>query len=620
MNIADRIYRDEEDFEEPIRIAEGVPFNHPDTINRIVAYNNSSFTSDKEDATGFEKFFLNINLTPCEVARKSIEFDTKDFRFMTDAGGTALETWFLEQDFKYWAKQEYIGKFLNGIFKRLPRFGSVVVKTIGESPNFVDLRNFIIEPSADSLEDANYIIEKHRYTPSDFAKTAELKGWKNKDEVLKSFRKTSSKYIEVVERYGELTKEEIDDGSQNEYQFTQAIFARTGSREEEQDKRHNEGPRTVDFKLALNEMERDEMPYEEFHMNKQPGRWLGKGITERLFDPQHRINELINLQIKGSYYASLNLWQTLDTDVERNLLSDVANGDVLEVEEGIEQIPMEQQNLQSLMQEQQQWLNTRDELSFSSEIQRGGKLPSGTTLGSIKKSSSNTSKYFGIIRENLALDLKEYFKKHIIPQFEGYAKKEHYLLLTGDKLNRVQKLQKQKAMEQWRMDFYQRENKVPSRMQEEYTNQFVDSQLGGERERSQKIEKGFYENFDYKFDIVITGESRDTQVQSANRQMALQAITSDPSVLQDPAKKALFFKILEAGGINPQEIMDAANEQGVNKTAMGQQMQQLRSTVEATKGQGATRTPSNPSSRGGGGVARPQMPSSNQGGQTEQRI
>lgn len=606
MTIIDQIKRDEREFHEPIKVVDGLNFNHPETLNKIYLYNNSSFKSNSKDpTTGFDKFFYNINLTPCEVARKSIEFDTKDVRFFTASGGSTIKTWFLEQDFKFWAKKNRFGSFINELLKRLPRHGSAVTKTIDGEPNFVDLRNFIVEPSADNLEGANYIIEKHYYTPVDFARVADEKNWDNKEETLEAYRKTDNRYITVYERYGELTTDQIkkSGGTDTEYEYARAIYADISEDESDVKDKSEEGPSKSSYRLSVDEFDKDNLPYDEFHFTKKAGRWLGKGITELLFQPQHRINELINLQIQGSYYTSLNIFQTVDTDLERNLLTDVANGDILEVEEGISQVPMNQQNLQSLMQEQQQWLNNRDELSFSSEITRGGKLPSGTTLGSIKMASQSAGMYFDVIRENIADDVKAFLKKRIIPHFDKYANKEHRLLIAGEKLNKIQKLDKQRAMERWRRDFYNRNHEVPSQAQTDITKQYIESQLSGERERSQKVNKGYYENIDYDFDIVISGETMDTQVQAANLQMALQAVTSDPSVLQDPVKRTLFYKVLEAGGINPEELQDVQQEQ----SEMGSTLRQMRSETEQMK-------------RGGGGVARPQFPGAGASGQFEQQV
>jgi len=96
------------------------------------------------------------------------------------------------------------------------------------------------------------------------------------------------------------------------------------------------------------------------------------------------------------------------------------------------------------------------------------------------------------------------------------------------------------------------------------------------------IPKDFYKNVKYDVDIDITGESIDTRVRNATLFAALQAITTDPTVTQDPVKKGILSMMLEDGGVNPAEIFDA--EEVSPEDAMAQAM---------------------PEQRGGGGVSAP---------------
>ncbi len=155
-----------------IQIVPGLLFNQHNTIEQIYYYYNSKFQTGEIDEDGDKKYFYNIVKNPCKVHSKAIDFDTKNVRLLTAAGGNPLKTWFMERDFKYWMKDKQFGKILNRIFLELPIFGSVVLKVIKGEIHFIDLRNFIVEQSADNLNDANYIIEKHPYTVMQFRKVA----------------------------------------------------------------------------------------------------------------------------------------------------------------------------------------------------------------------------------------------------------------------------------------------------------------------------------------------------------------------------------------------------------------------------------------------------------------
>jgi hypothetical protein len=80
--------------------------------------------------------------------------------------------------------------------------------------------------------------------------------------------------------------------------------------------------------------------------------------------------------------------------------------------------------------------------------------------------------------------------------------------------------------------------------------------------------------------------------------MALQAVTTDPTILQDPAKRKIFSKILERGGINPEEIDMSGQQQSGLQQLMAQAQQ----------------------GRAGGGVSRPNFPNAPNRQQTERRL
>lgn len=173
------INQEKSDFEnKEITIVDGYTFNQKLTIERIYRLMNSQYANGDIDAEGDKKYFYNVVRNPCKVTTKMIDFDTKDIKINTASGGNTLTTWYFEKDLKLWMKENNFGKCLNRIFEELPIFGSVVIKVINGKPYFVDLRNFVVsEPSADTLDQANSIIEKHLYTPNELKKIGGKMGW-----------------------------------------------------------------------------------------------------------------------------------------------------------------------------------------------------------------------------------------------------------------------------------------------------------------------------------------------------------------------------------------------------------------------------------------------------------
>lgn len=90
--------------------------------------------------------------------------------------------------------------------------------------------------------------------------------------------------------------------------------------------------------------------------------------------------------------------------------------------------------------------------------------------------------------------------------------------------------------------------------------------------------KDFYKNADADCEIVITGEAVDTRVKAASKQMILQAITVDPNIFQNPAKKKLLMSMMEDAGLRYEDIFGPADE--------AQQPQQVAGQVASRAGGG----------------------------------
>ena len=530
--ILKQIKNEIEEFERgTIEIVPSFTFNQKDTINRIYLYYNSKFESGEFDDQGDKKYFYNIVRAPCNTATKAIDFDTKHIRFLTAEGGDELKTWLFERDFKFWMKEQKLGKTLNRLFFELPIFGSVVLKIIDGKLYFVDLRNFIVDQGADSLKKANYIIEVHNFTPIEFQQVAKEKGWPKDDVnwILEKFRESKENFIKVYERYGECP---ID------YNFRRIVVAECGNEEE----------------IILDSERVDKIPYWEFHWEKIPGRWLGIGRVEVLFDSQIRVNEITNQQVKSSYWSTLRIWQTRDEGINRNLLTDVVNGEILNVESEIIPVDMTDRNLSYYNQEIQRWLTNRDEITFSYDVIRGERLPAGTPLGSAQLATAMISSYFDQIRENIALDLKELFYEVIIPQFQKENSKEHLLRIAGEDLDKINELKIRIYLKKRILDFINRVGRYPRKEERELLKSLILEKIRSKREDFIPIPADYYKDIKYKIDIDIAGEALDARIKATNLWIALQAVTTDPTLLTDPVKKKLFYKYLESGGISPVDL------------------------------------------------------------------
>ena len=544
-----------------IQIVPNFYFNQYETIHKIIFYHNSKYVSGDIDDEGDRKYFYNINRNPCKVFSKAIDFDTKNIRLLTTEGGDSLKTWFMERDLKYWMRDKQFGKVLNRIFIDLPVYGSVVLKIIEGEPHFVDLRNFIVDQTADTLEDANYITEIHNYTVGQFRKIAKQMKWKKEDiekTIDEYYKMKNTSHIRLYERYGDI-KETKEDGN-DVWEYRRTFFADVGVDEYDQWGRLQNPKQGV----VLSSETWEGNPYWEFHASKVPGRWLGVGVVEELFEPQIAANQNTNLQQKSSFWASLKIFQTRDSAINRNLATDTRNGEILNVDSEITPVNMaSSENLAFFNQQDNKWIRNRDELTFSYDVVQGERLPAGTPLGSAQLAVTQTLSYFEQIQENIALDIKEMLYEVIIPQFEKENTLEHTVRLVGKDLDTYIAMITNDLVFKEVIRQVVSGKPFPTNADREVMEIAIAESIKQDKEKILTVPKGFYKDIKYDVDIDITGESIDTRVRQATIFAILQAITADPMMTQDPTKKKILYMIAENGGINPNEFFDVDKKEPI---------------------------------------------------------
>jgi len=555
-----QINREIEEFEtQNITIVNGYRFNQKATIETAYRLYNSQYKRGDVDVDGEKKFFYNIVKSPCRATTKAIDFDTKHIKIQTASGGSPLKTWYFERDLKFWMKDKRFGKVLNRIFDELPKFGSVVIKVIKGVPHFVDLRNFVVRQDADSLDGAEYIIEKHLYSAVEFKKVAKTMGWENSDKVLEDHYKSQKPYILVYERYGEIDQ-----------QYTRLFYADAGVDTEDRVSQEHIPDAGTELKRTVV----DKHPYWEFHLEKIAGRWLGVGVIEILADTQFKMNQDANLEAKVANWMSMVLFQTIDSNFNSNLMTEVQNGQVLNPDSPITQIPIDARNLAFFQQSHDKWITNRDEMTFVREVIRGERLPAGTPLGSARLAAAMAGGYFDQIMENVAEDIKEFLYKVIIPRFQTENTQEHTLRLVGEDLDTYNDmLIAQKATDEL-FSFMNRKGKLPTTTQYELMKAAIAEQIKQGTEKLVNLPKNFYKDLKYKIDIIITGEQKDSTAQTGFMFSVLQAITADPTMLQDPSKRKILMRLMEQNGIQgfdffPSETPSLQNMMAGQQTKMG---------------------------------------------------
>lgn len=536
-------------FHDPLEMPGGYSFSHVDTIKKIDAYYNGKFTTGARDSAGFTKYFYNIVKAPCDVAAKFIDLDTKDILLISERPDDERKIWFMQRDLKQWMKEQKIGKLLNTIGHDYPKYGTVVVKKVGNGKwAKVNIENLRMDTGADSLEDdSSFVYEAIRMTPR---KIREMKAW-DEVEVGRLLASKESDYI-VYECY-----DVNDDGKKWTRSFRAGFLnAKHGQTfQRTAESRINLG---ADYAsgFTLFEEEVDELPYRELHWERVPGRWLGQGFVEYLFDNQVRMNELANTKAKGLHFTSLKVFQTRDDAVARNLLTEVENGDILKVTSEVTPVAMEERNLAHFSQEEQRWDRNSDQKTFSFDIARGDDLPSATPLGVAKLSAGMVASYFELKRENFGLFVKDVILDDVIPEFKRQNRDQHLLKFLGSDAE-IQKLydtvteaQIQNAV----VKFVLSHGTVPTPDDVAKEKQRISTEVKKKKDIFVDIPKAFYDEANYNIDVIVTGEQVDVGARMQSLQNLMTIVSSNPMILHDPSARSILFKLMELAGVSPVEL------------------------------------------------------------------
>lgn len=555
-------------FDNYISIVPGYSFNQYQTIKRIHLYLSSKF----EGATTYlnrEKLFFNVTVPACEVATKMLNVDTKDIRLLPQDSKTYFATYLLEKELRQWLKTSKLANVLNQIADLGPRYGSVVLEKTKDGAKVVDLRKLILDPSVENIKDSRFVTTIHYMTPTELRET----GWDDVEVAISRFSDTrgqssyedddgtlnqitSTPYIKIYKRYGEVPQWWIDGGKSEK--MVKALYIVAGADSQE---RNSEGQITGEYGVILFKSRwYKEYPYKDFHYNKVTGRWLGLGIPEALFDTQVRLNELKNQKRISMEVSTIHLFQTKDKQIVRNVLTDLESGDILLSPNGIEPITNEERNLSAFDSEETSYTQQAQRLSFAYDAVSGEVSAASTTATAVINAQQQASSTFGFKRENYTNMLRDFFNDLVLPNLIRDLTPEHIMRFTGSS-QELQKLDEAASMLHANDFIKARTISIkpvsPEEVEMERQRALKEYRKLGEN-RFIKIKEKFYNDVKFEFDFNIGNEQINPQTLATNVQALLSQY--NPEAMNDPRYKLLYFKYAEALGVSQGEI-ELADEQ-----------------------------------------------------------
>jgi len=534
-----------------VEISEGYKFNQYKLIKRIMLYQNNIYPTGKLTAQGDYKQWIDVSQPRVDSEVKNIDFNSSAIQYYSesykDAGYMLLCNLALDE----WMRDNQQGEELNDAVEEFSSWGNVVWKKVKGGYERVALKDFyVINQQAKTLNETP-VIERHIFTQSDLR--AKMGVWDNVENVIndcgnRGFTRnpegvTESKetpYYEIYERNGEVSEYDLfqaqgkgDGGSKNKYLLAKIIVAGLRRTEKADDKKY------ILFAQAIGSM-----PYKEAHRGRYKGRWFREGIVEILFDVQTRANEISNQIARGLEWASKTIFRTQDNLLAQNIITDMANGDVIRSTD-LQQIDIRMHGLDQLIADWNRLMDVADKLTNSYEVVTGEAMPSGTPFRLGAMMNQNANKLYDFLRQKLSLGIQDVFQDWIMPDMLKNLKAKDVLRLTGDPamMNRYYDM----LVNSW---YVKNLLKMPPHGQEvgDALKEKKRAEIMAEPEQLIRLEEGWLDEVKPRIAVVISGENI-TMTED------LQTLATFIQLEVDPVRRtALIERAMKRKGIDVEDL------------------------------------------------------------------
>ncbi len=563
----------------------------PDTLRKIDRYWNGKFLGGDLDSTKKHKYFAQLARPLSEDASKSIDIQTSMIKLISEVSGNDLSMWVMGRELREWLEEHSFDELMNDMTDDLPKYGHIVLKKHNGGLDLVNIQNMRMDPSAPWLRYSDFVYEMHRMMRWE---VEDQKDWDG-NAMEKLFKGNKSQDFDIYESY-DLKKDHYVLSYQAWYKKPNAASGGSTFGIEaniNQPQNLNQPP----IELYSEDIDIDDLPYRETKWSKVPGRWLGMGVMEYLFDDQLHANETANLRMRALYLKALKLLQSSDTEIGGNVLRDMQNGQVIKSAGTIKWLAADESDLSAFGAEEARWDAIASKKTFVLDAMS---IPARMNKQMLQMLMQQQQNYYKKKQENLGIFIKNLLYRDIIPDFKNKTQKEHMMsfISSYDDIDQYAKFVTEAQVQNAALQYMKKTGFWPSEAERMKEATRIEAEIRKRNMQIVKIPKSFYENLTYKIKIVVTGENKDVQGETQFLMQLMQLVGQNPAVLQNKMLRTIVFKLMELAGISPGDIgmLDQAiSAQQSTQPQQGQQPQQ----------------PPNPQAQQGSGQ-QPQQPDANQ--------
>lgn len=404
-------------------VTDRVAFNMKNLLRQLRKNWWGIFDEPIDPQSGQKKIWVPLTESVGETIVKNIDLDTKDVTFRAKKPSAVKLTSLVRSITHNYLDKMRFGEKLDELETILARDGTCVWKTIeskvdGEyvcNIRIVDLLNFYIDPTSPNIQEAYRVTERALLYPDELK---QMKGWINTEGIIGTtglprndgfFRNQANtlgtvKGIDVWESYGKYPKYLIT-GEMDDMKIMDDIHIVVS------------GLEAGSARVHKIETYKGWKPYEEAWYAKVPGRWYGKGVTEKLMMLQLWQNMVANIRLTRNRVASMGLFKIRrGSGITPQMISRLpANGAVVvNSQDDIQQFVMQEATAASYKDEDniQTWAQR---VTSAFEVVTGEQLPSETTATASALQTHSAQSQFVLVKEQIGMFLQRWLERHAMP-------------------------------------------------------------------------------------------------------------------------------------------------------------------------------------------------------------
>lgn len=551
----------------------GYSFSTHNTLQKIFAYYDGYFLKGDKDNLGIRKDFFQIIKPTVDLATKFIDLDTGNIMFRSEEGLHAERVWLMNKEFRYWVKNSDFATLLNEIGDEYPR-SHVWIKKVNNKWEKVPPTNMRFKANAKNADNSPFLYEVIEFSRSYLVKMKDK--WNQPGELEKLLEENpNAKTFLGYDCYDKnndggydwtirITKPLNDKNNAEANRSAESLFI--------DGKGNEEIPVCVVHKATVKKH-----PYRELVWERKDGRLLAFAYPEYLFANQMRRNEVKHLEKLALYLKALQIFVSNDDTIGQNAITNVKIGQILKTSGRLEKVRMDNVDLSAYNNENTDWDNNTTKKTFDTPIARGDSLPSQTPLGLGELQAQMTASFFERKRENFAIFVKKLLYEDILPDFKKDRRSRHSLMIeSNDKdFAKFARIMAKNLVDKQLKTLKDSGQVIPGKNIIETEKARIEEDLLSRNHIEINIPEGYYDEQEIKMtiEIVITGESSNTQNKYQGLQLALQTMASNPTILANEGTRQIFFKVLELMGIPAMDLGlldETVRASAANLLTMGQ--------------------------------------------------